>query len=91
MPPIGMVTGGVDFTKLSMVLQPASEGIEEVALNYGMFINNIVDFIIVAFAIFMVVKAINSAKKKEEAAPSAPPAPKQRRSAVIRNPGFAHR
>ena len=73
MPPIGMLTGGVDFKELSYKLKEATEGAEAVTLNYGMFIQHVVDFIIVAFAIFIVVKMINSAKKKEEAKPTPPP------------------
>ena len=73
MPPIGLMMGGVDFTNLSHTLQAASEGVEAVTLNYGQFIQHIVDFLIVAFAIFVVVKIINSAKKKEEAKPTPPP------------------
>lgn len=73
MPPLGVLTGGVDFTKLSYTIKEAADGVEAVTLNYGQFIQNVVDFIIVAFAIFIVVKMINSAKKKEEAKPSPPP------------------
>ncbi len=75
MPAIGMLTGGVDFSKLKITLKAASEGVEAVTINYGMFINTIIDFIIIAFAIFLVVKAMNAAKKKEAAAPAAPAAP----------------
>ena len=80
MPPIGMLLGGVSFTDLQYILQESStneagEEVAAVAINYGMFIQSIVDFVIIAFAIFMVVKAMNSMKKKEEAAPAAPPAP----------------
>jgi large conductance mechanosensitive channel len=75
MPPIGLLMGGVDFTNLSIVLKEAAEGVEAVTINYGVFIQTIVDFLIVAFAIFMVVKAMNNLKKKEEAAPPAPPKP----------------
>jgi large conductance mechanosensitive channel len=81
MPPIGLLLGGVSFTDLKLTLQDAvldADGIETVAavsINYGSFIQTMVDFIIIAFAIFMVVKAMNSMKKKEEAAPAAPPAP----------------
>ena len=78
MPPIGMLLGGMDFSKLSMQLAPAvvenGEVVKEaVSLNYGMFFNTVIDFVIIAFAIFMVVKAMNNMKKKEEAAP--PPGP----------------
>lgn len=80
MPPLGLLLGGMDFKQLALELKPAStdaagEVIPAVMLNYGMFINTVVDFLIIAFAIFMVVKAMNSMKKKEEAAPAAPPAP----------------
>ena len=88
MPPIGLALGGVDFAELKLVLQEAvpaveasdvaagSEAIAEVAITYGAFINTILTFIIVAFCIFLVVKAYNNMKRKEEAAPPpAPPAP----------------
>lgn len=66
MPPIGMLLGGVDFSKLMITLKP------DVAIKYGVFINTVLDFIIVAFAIFMVVKGMNKMKKKEEAPPAVP-------------------
>lgn len=75
MPPIGLALGGVDFTDLKAVLQAAGDGVEEVAINYGQFIQTVVDFTIVAFAIFMVVRLMNSMKKKEEEAPAEDPAP----------------
>lgn len=75
MPPIGMLIGGVDFKSLSMTIQEAKEGVEAVTINYGNFIQTVVDFLIIAFAIFMVVKAMNKAKKKEEEAPAEPPKP----------------
>jgi large conductance mechanosensitive channel len=75
MPPIGMALGGVDFTELTMTLKEASGDVAAVTLNYGSFIQTVVDFIIIAFAIFMVVKAMNNMKKKEEAKPPAPPKP----------------
>jgi len=75
MPPIGLMLGGVDFSNLSITLKAATEETEAVMLNYGIFINTVVDFIIIAFAIFMVVKSINSMKKKEVEKPAAPPAP----------------
>lgn len=81
MPPIGILLGKVDFSQMAVVLK--KEVVDEAGkvitpattLGYGMFINTIINFIIVAFAIFMVIKAMNAAKKKEEAAPAAPPAP----------------
>ena len=75
MPPIGLFTGGIDFAALKLVLQEATEEAEAVSINYGVFINTIIDFLIIAFAIFLVVKAMNAAKKKEEEAPPAPPEP----------------
>ena len=75
MPPIGMTTGGVDFSDKALVLKEAAGDVAAVTVNYGTFINTVLDFLIIAFAIFLVVKAMNAAKKKEEAAPAAPPAP----------------
>ncbi|MBT8058503.1 MAG: large-conductance mechanosensitive channel protein MscL [Gammaproteobacteria bacterium] len=75
MPPIGMLMGGVDFSNLAVTLKEAVGEAEAVTLNYGMFIQTVVDFIIIAFAIFMVIKAMNNMKKKEEEAPPAPPKP----------------
>jgi len=75
MPPIGMMVGGVDFKDLKMTLKEAVGDVPAVTINYGMFIQTVFDFIIIAFAIFLIVKAMNSAKKKEEAAPGAPPEP----------------
>ena len=77
MPPIGYVMGGIDFNDKKFVLVPAdaSKKVAEVAIRYGTFINTLIDFIIVAFCIFMVVKAVNSMKKPVEAAPEADPVP----------------
>ncbi|HPQ39076.1 MAG TPA: large-conductance mechanosensitive channel protein MscL [bacterium] len=75
MPPIGMLIGNVNFTDLAITLNQASGDVAAVTLNYGKFIQSVVDFLIVAFAIFMVIKGMNAMKKKEEAAPAAPPAP----------------
>jgi len=75
MPPIGILLGGVDFSKLAYPLKEGSEGVEPVLLKYGMFINTVIDFLIIAFVIFIVVKAMNSMKKKEVEAPAAPPEP----------------
>lgn len=81
MPPIGILIGGVDFADLKIVLKQAvvdAAGVETapaVAINYGLLVNNIINFLIIAFCIFMAIKAMNSMKKKEEAAPAAPPAP----------------
>ena len=75
MPPIGMMMGGVDFSDLSVVLKEAVGEAAAVTLNYGAFIQSVVDFVIIAFAIFMVIRAMNNLKKKEEEAPAAPPKP----------------
>ncbi len=75
MPPIGMLIGGVDFSNLVITLKAAEEGVEAVTLRYGMFIQAVFDFVIVAFAVFMAVKALNSLRKKEAETPAAPPAP----------------
>lgn len=80
MPPIGMLVGGVDFKDLKYVLQEATmvDGVEEVAavsINYGNFIQTTFDFIIIAFAIFMVIKGMNRMKKKEIESPAPPVAP----------------
>ncbi len=75
MPPIGMLMGGMDFSTLAYTLKPATLTEPAVTLKYGLFINSVIDFTIVAFVIFMVIKGMNSLKKKEAAAPSAPPAP----------------
>ncbi|HEY5657168.1 MAG TPA: large-conductance mechanosensitive channel protein MscL [Myxococcota bacterium] len=75
MPPIGLLLGGVDFSNLALTLSEKTAEAEAVTLNYGVFVNTVLDFIIIAFAIFLVVKGMNALKKKEEAAPAAPPAP----------------
>ena len=75
MPPIGMLIGGVNFADLAITLQKASGDVAAVTMNYGKFLQTVFDFIIIAFAIFMVIKGMNSMKKKEEAKPAAPPAP----------------
>jgi large conductance mechanosensitive channel len=75
MPPIGVIVGGVDFTKLAVTLKEKVGDAPAVTLNYGNFLQTVVDFTIVAAAIFIAVKMINSLKKSEVAAPEAPPAP----------------
>ncbi len=76
MPPIGLLLGGVDFSNLALQIKEAAGEAEAVTINYGVFINNILDFLIIAFAIFLVVKAMNSAMKKEEVVvKAAPPEP----------------
>jgi large conductance mechanosensitive channel len=73
MPPIGVLLGGVDFSNLAVTLRQATETAPAVTLKYGVFINTIIDFVIVAFAIFLLVRGVNSLRKKREAAPPPPP------------------
>lgn len=75
MPLIGVILGGVNFKELAWVLVEATDEVEAVAVRYGLFIQNIIDFVIIAFVIFLMIRLINSMKKKEEEAPSAPLAP----------------
>jgi large conductance mechanosensitive channel len=86
MPPLGMLLGKVDFTNLKAILQKGQDAVmdgvtvvqpavSEVAIKYGSFLQNIIDFLIVALCIFFVIKGMNSLKKKEEAAPATPPPP----------------
>jgi large conductance mechanosensitive channel len=75
MPPIGLITGGVDFSAQKIVLKAAEGKAAAVSINYGVFINTLVTFLIVAFVIFLVVKAVNSLRREEAAAPAADPAP----------------
>jgi large conductance mechanosensitive channel len=75
MPPLGLIVGGMDFSKLAITLKQAAGDAAAVQLKYGMFVQQIVDFLIVAFAIFMVVKAMNALKRKQKEAPAAPAAP----------------
>ena len=74
-PPLGYLIGGVDFTKLAYTMPALLEGQEAVTINYGVFLQSLFDFIIVAFAIFLLVKLINRLKRKQEEAPAAPAAP----------------
>ncbi|MFH2012667.1 MAG: large-conductance mechanosensitive channel protein MscL [Pseudomonadota bacterium] len=76
MPPIGVLLGGVDFSNLAFTLKEASGAMPAVIIGYGKFIQTLVDFIIIAFSIFIAIKGINSLKRKEEEAPpKAPPVP----------------
>ncbi len=75
MPPIGLLVGGVDFSGIKVTLKDAEGAAAAVTLNIGTFIQTVVDFTIVAFAIFMFVKLMNTLKRKEQAAPVAPPKP----------------
>jgi large conductance mechanosensitive channel len=73
MPPIGVLLGGVDFSNLVITLKRATETSEAITMNYGLFINAIVDFLIIAFSIFIVIKQLERFKKKEEAKPANTP------------------
>ncbi len=76
MPPIGLLVGGVDFSNLAITLREKTDTAAAVQLKYGAFINTMIDFVIIAFAIFLFVKGINSLQRKKEepeAAPAAPP------------------
>lgn len=75
MPPIGVVLGGVDFSNLSIVVKDAIDKKPAVLISYGKFLQTVIDFTIVAFAMFMAVKAMNTLKKKEAIASAEPPAP----------------
>lgn len=75
MPPLGVLIGGVDFSELAIVLKAAEGDAAAVTLGYGKFIQTVLDFLIVAFAIFMGIKVLNRLKREEAAAPAAPAAP----------------
>jgi large conductance mechanosensitive channel len=75
MPPLGLLIGGVNFTDLKWVMKAATEANPAVTWNYGNFLQVCFDFLIVAIAVFLVIKAMNAAKDKEEAAPAPPAAP----------------
>jgi len=75
LPPIGLLLGGVDFGSLAVTLKQTAGDAEAVVISYGKFIQTIVDFVIIAFAIFLAVKGLNRLKRKQAEAPAAPPAP----------------
>jgi large conductance mechanosensitive channel len=76
MPPIGLLVGGVDFSDIRLPLRAAEAGREAVTMNVGLFLNNVISFVIVAFAVFMLVKAVNEVRKRfEKEVPKEPPAP----------------
>jgi large conductance mechanosensitive channel len=77
MPPIGLLLGRVDFSQLKIVLQPAdpAKKVAEVAIGYGAFFNTVIQFLIVAFVIFLMVKLLSTVRRQEAATPAAPPAP----------------
>ena len=77
MPPIGLLLGGVSFTHLSIKLREATATLPAVTMNYGTFIQTVVDFLIVAFSVFLLVKGMNVLKRAEAAAPPAPAKPSE--------------
>lgn len=74
-PPLGILIGGVDFANLKFTLRHAAGSNPAVTINYGSFIQTMINFVIIAFAIFVVIRMLNKLKRKEAAAPSLPPAP----------------
>jgi len=82
-PPLGYLIGGVDFTDLAVTLPAVREGMDPVTINYGAFLQTTFDFLIVAFAIFLVIKMINRLKRKEEVAPLTPPPPPPRQEVLL--------
>lgn len=85
MPPIGLATGGIDFSQMKLVLKAADPAAKqaEVAIGYGVFLNTCIQFLIIAFVIFLLVKGINSMRRKEAVAPAAPPAPTKTESLLM--------
>jgi large conductance mechanosensitive channel len=75
MPPIGILLGGIDFSNFALTLKEAVGEVPAVTLSYGVFINTVIDFLIIAFVIFLVIKGMNKMKRKQEEEPAAPPAP----------------
>ncbi|OSM93936.1 MULTISPECIES: large-conductance mechanosensitive channel protein MscL [Lonsdalea] len=75
MPPLGLLIGGIDFKQFHLVLREAHDNIPAVVMNYGVFVQNIFDFIIVALAIFVAINLMNKMRRKEEEKPAAPPKP----------------
>ncbi len=75
MPPIGLLLGGMDFKELKLIIKEGTEAVAPVTWNYGMFIQNIIDFLIIAFAIFMVVKSMMKMQRKKVEEPAPEPAP----------------
>ncbi len=76
-PPLGLALNGVNFSKLQIVLKGAVGDVPAVTMQYGVFLQSVIDFIIIAIVIFMIVKALNSAKKKQAETPAAAPAPSE--------------
>jgi large conductance mechanosensitive channel len=77
MPPVALLLGSVDFKDLMIPLRYTNDGTVAIALRYGLFINTVIDFVIIALAIFLAIKGMNSLRKKQEAKPAAPPKPSE--------------
>ncbi|NLA49275.1 MAG: large conductance mechanosensitive channel protein MscL, partial [Bacteroidales bacterium] len=75
MPPIGLLLGGVNFTDLKLIMKAATEVDPAVTWNYGNFLQVTIDFLIIAFAVFMLIKGMNALKRKQEETPASPPEP----------------
>ncbi|MCK9525201.1 MAG: large-conductance mechanosensitive channel protein MscL [Limnochordia bacterium] len=75
MPLLGLILGRIDLTSLKIVMREANDVTAELSISYGAFLQNVLDFLIIAFSIFMMIRFINHFKNEEEAAPAAPPAP----------------
>lgn len=75
MPPLGLLLGGLDFKDLKVIMKAATEDLPAVTWNYGMFVQNVIDFLIIAFAIFMVIRAMVNLQRKKAEEPAPPPAP----------------
>jgi len=75
MPPLGLLLGKVDFKDLKIVLRHGTDGAADVTLNYGMFVQNTIDFLIIAFCIFIIIRMISKLEKKKVEVPPPPPAP----------------
>ena len=83
MPVIGLATGGISFSNQTFVLRAGGEGRDPVTMNYGTFIDAIINFVIIAFCLFLVIKALNAAKRQEAAAPAPAPAAPPRQELLL--------
>ncbi len=83
MPPIGLLLGGVDFSDVKLTLAQAANGKDAVTMNVGLFINNVISFLIVAFAVFLLVKSLNELKRRFEKEQAAVPAPPSSTDALL--------
>lgn len=75
MPPLGLLTGGIDFTKMKIIIKNSSDPRKVVSINYGTFVDTVITFLIISLAIFIVIKLLQRAMPKKEAAPAPPPEP----------------